>query len=300
MAFKKKNFSGFSLIEVLAIVGVLCLLALMSLVAFYRFHKEADFSSSFSVLFNTLKLAQNKTVASEGDSRWGIYLDNLSSPNQYILFKGSGFVTRDHAFDQLYKLPHNVIFSEISLGGSQEVVFKKITGATEQEGKISLCLRDDPSRTKAIYLDKTGQIWQATSSVSDAGRFRDSRHVHLIYTRTVDSLTESIILTFEGGVEQIIPIVSNMLGGQIFWQGEVEVLGERQLIRIITHRLNDAVEGTVFSIIRDRRWNNKALDVDISGDPNYGVGSTGSLIKYEADGTTLMGSSSFVSEPLWQ
>ena len=84
-----------------------------------------------------------------------------------------------------------------------------------------------------------------------------------------------------------------MVSSQFYWEGEVNVNGQNQKIKIHTHRLNDP--DTLFSVHRDMRFNDKALKISISGDPS------GNLIEYSADGLTTTESSVFVSGPLqWQ
>ena len=94
-------------------------------------------------------------------------------------------------------------------------------------------------------------------------------------------------------VKEIL-IADNLEDNQIYWEGEIDVGGETQKLKIHTHRLN--APDTQFCIHRDRRYNNKALNIDISGDG----GVTPNLIGYNSEGQTTKGSSIFVSEPEWQ
>jgi hypothetical protein len=83
-----------------------------------------------------------------------------------------------------------------------------------------------------------------------------------------------------------------MKDGQIFWEGEVNVAGSNQKIRIHTLTLN--APGTQFCIHRDRRYNNKSLKLEVSGD------SSGDLIFYDGYGQTQKGSSIYVQDPVWR
>ena len=85
-----------------------------------------------------------------------------------------------------------------------------------------------------------------------------------------------------------------MQAGQIFWKGDILVDGVTQTLQVQTHRLNDPVLGTQFSIVRDKSKNTKAVNIEISGD------STGDLIRYDVQGQTTKGSSVYVALPLWQ
>ena len=83
-----------------------------------------------------------------------------------------------------------------------------------------------------------------------------------------------------------------MQNGQIYWLGEVNVGGVGQRVEVSTHRLNDP--DTLFSIRRDRRYNNVSLQITLSGD------SSGYLLNYNSDGSVTTKQSIFASEPLWQ
>jgi len=293
--------NSFALIEALLIIGILFILLSIALPNFRLFQQQSDLNDAIEEIINTLRLAQNKTLASEGDDQWGVYFETSTFPHQYILFKGKSFATRDLSADEVHKLPNSVEIYEVDLWGGNEIVFKKVTGftsSTSQFGKVSLRLRRDPIKNKTIYIENSGLVGLTPPTIaSDVERIKDSRHVHFDYKRQISTSTERIILTFTSDhsttVKEII-IAENIKDGQIYWEGEVSVGGEIQKIKIHTHRLNDPILGTQFCIHRDRRYNNKALKVEISGD------STGDLIEYDAEGQTKKGDSFYVSDPIWQ
>ena len=90
--------------------------------------------------------------------------------------------------------------------------------------------------------------------------------MHFDYSRAIDTAKEIITLTFDNTVTQTIPISSNLVAGQILWQGTVNVGGTDQIVRVHTHSLNNPT--SQFSIHRDRRLNTKSLKITISLD-NY-------------------------------
>jgi len=69
-----------------------------------------------------------------------------------------------------------------------------------------------------------------------------------------------------------------------------------QKIKIHTHKLNAAGFETQFSIHRDRRFNTKAVDIEISGD----LPSPNKIIQYDAAGVTTPGDSLYVFSPVQQ
>jgi len=285
---------SFTFIELLVIAGILIILVVLAIPNLRFFQKESELANSAEEIINALRLAQNKTLASEGASRYGVYFDNLTSPHQYTLFKGINYALRDISLDEIYKLPESVEIYEINFAGGKEVVFDRVIGTTNQSGNASLRLKTDLTKTKIIYIENSGQVGLASPLVPGNGRIKDSRHLHFDYSRVIDTITEKLTLTFDGTVTRDIIFAENLKDGQIYWEGEVDVGGEIQKLKIHTHRLNDAALGTQFCIHRDRRFNNKSLTITISGD------ASSNLVEYSADGLTTDSTSIFVSNLQWQ
>jgi len=286
---------GFSLVEILVIMGVLGIVIAASVPAFIFFRRQSDLGNNAEKILNVLKLAQSRTLASEKTSapedpgRYGVYFDNSASPNSYVFFKGVDFASRDMAFDKTYTLPQELeIYNIDLLGGSNEVVFERLTGFTPQEGTVSLRLAADPTKTKTIYIEGSGEVGFLAPEGPAAGRQTDSRHIHFNYTRLIDPITERIRLDFEGGVFKEIAIKDFIQAdGNFYWEGEVDVAGSPQIITIHTHRLNNP--DTQWCMHRDRRYNNKGLTISLSGD------NSGPLVEYSADGLTFSSQSIYVS-----
>ena len=284
---------GFTLVELLIVIGILIILTAVAVPSLRYFQKGSDLNNSAEEIINILRLAQNKTLVSERASQYGVYFDNLSIPHQYILFKGPSFDLRDDSFDEIHELSKSVEIYEINLldealDETNEIVFERLTGETSQSGNVSLILTTNLGKTKTIYIESSGLVSFTVPSTPTGGRVTDSRHVHFDYSRVIDTVAESLTLSFEGGmVTETIVIADNIKDGQIYWEGEVNVGGEIQEIKIHTHRLNNP--DTQFCIHRDRRDNNKSLTITISGD------GTGSLISYTAEGQESRGTSIYLA-----
>ena len=288
---------GLTIPELLVAISVMLILFLLTLTTFIHIQKESDLNNSAEEIINTLKLAQSKTVASEDLSQWGVYFTTSTDPHQYVLFKGDSYLNRTTSSDEVHQLSKSIEIYEIDLWGGNEVVFEKVTGytsSTSQTGKVSIRLKDEPSKTKTIYVENSGLISLTSPSIlSDQNRLKDSRHVHFDYTnRQISTSTEKIILTFTydtSSTTKEIIIADNIKDNQIYWEGEVNVGGDIQKLKIHTHRLNDPATGSQFCIHRDRRVNNKSLTITISGD------GSGSLISYTAEGQESRGTSTYLA-----
>ena len=284
---------GFSIIELLIVLAILMILLAISIPNITSLVKNPQVKNTSEEVVNILKLAQNKTLSSDGNSQYGVYFEITASPHQYILFKGSSFATRDTAYDKIYSVPTVIEFSTINLGGGNEIVFNRVTGTTQNTGNISVRLKDDTSQTKTIYIDNFGGIgFTAPLTPSDANRINDSRHIDFDYSRVINTATENIVLTFNGSTVVTIPIASYLNNGQFEWQGTTNVGGVNQTITIHTLRLNNP--DTQFSVFRDMRLNDKSLAITISGD------TSGTLAEYTANGAVTNFYSIYVNNFAWQ
>lgn len=296
-AKNKIQNAGFTLVETLTVIGILVVITATAIPAYRNFQKESDLINGVEEIINILRLAQSKTLASEQSSNWGVYF-SIISPQKYILFKGTDYASRDVSADRNYNIPDLVEIYEIDFAGSgQEVIFDRITGLTANPGQISLRLKDNVLKTRAIIIESSGQIFHEQVVPTDNSRVKDSRHTHFDYSRQINTSAESLILTFfynSSSVSETIIINNNIQEDQIFWEGDVDVNGEIQTIKIHTHWLNDPVLGTQFCVHRDQRYNDKALKIELDAD------STGDLINYDVSGQTTQGISIYVSEPVWQ
>ncbi len=285
---------GFTIIEVIVVITIIVILATVSITALYSLQKRSHLDNGIQEFVNILKFAQNKTLSSENNNQYGVYLDNSVSPNKYVLFEGSSYALRNISADLIYFLHQTVEFFGINLNGGNEIVFDKLTGMTQQSGSIVLRLKADTSQNKTVYISNVGAIgFSAPIILSDDNRVKDSRHAQFDYSRFIDVNTENIVLNFNNGqVIQSISMSQYLATGQFDWSGNVSVGGVNQTMRVHTHRLNSL--DTQFSVHRDRRFNDKSLTITISGD------NSGFLAQYSADGLTTSSSSIFVSNFAWQ
>ncbi len=287
---------GFTMIELLVSLAILVVLGAIAIPSLVSLLKTPQLDDTAQEVINILRVAQNKTLASENNSQYGIYFNTATSPDQYILFKGANYASRDTSYDKIYSVGSNVEFSQINTtnasGNANQVVFDRLTGSTANAGNISLDFQDDHSQSKIIYVDNSGVIGFLAPSPAADTRVKDSRHVDFTYSRTITTASENLVLVFNGTTTETIPLSNFLINGQFDWTGTFAINNANQTIRIHTLKLNSA--DTQFSIFRDTRLNSVSLTVSLSGD------NTGTLVEYSADGRTTNFHSIYVNGFAWQ
>ena len=243
---------SFTLIEVLVVIAVIFIVVALVVVSYRPSEKNLDLNSSTEKIINALMVAQNKTLASEGASQYGVYFDLAPVPHQYILFKGGNYASRDTSFDQINKVPESVEIYNLNLGGGAEIVFNRIIGDTSQAGDLSLRLVSDASKTKTIYIENSGKINLGNPISPTDSRIKDSRHVHFNLGWSIQNAT---ILKFSfpdiPQTEQItMADYFDIAKTEFDWEGSFSVGGTDQIFRIHTHSLD--VSNTLLCINRDR------------------------------------------------
>lgn len=282
----RKLQRGFSLIEILIVIAIIAVIATIAVVSLKSFQKSRNLDLAGEEIINTLRLAQSKTLASEGAQSFGVYFSNP----QFILYEaGTGQIPPS---GETHSLSLGIIISQVNLsGGNQAVEFERLTGLASSTGSIKIELSDDSSKNKFIYIDSSGTISLSSTNPSDTDRLKDSRHVHVLFSQNTKNAA-SLVLNFpDDSYNETIDFQDYLNADKTSfdWEGVVSVNSVNQRIKIHSHELNDSA--TMFSINRDRRFNSKALNIFLDGE---------NLINYTASGTTTPGSSVWAGAPEWQ
>lgn len=286
------NRIGFTMLELMISMGIVLLLTTLAIPSYRTYQYKSDLGSQVDEFVGQISLAREKTISSDVSSSWGIRISTSTVPQKIIMFNGNSYNSRDASADIITDINEKVIVAEADFAGEDWVVFKRVTGQASTTGYITLELALDPSYSETVYLNQEGVTDLAPFSPPASGRITDSRHIHLLYTRTIDTANDHIELYVDGLViaDEIITIGEYLEDGQFVWSGEVENEdGSIQELAIRTHELNNP--DTVFSIHRERHLNERPLGVHILNDsalrPN--------LINYGSSGTWATGSSIFVN-----
>ena len=145
---------GFTFLEVLIAVAIIAVVAALVFVSFNRSNQVSALSGSTEVIVSVIQEARTLTLASKAASQYGVHF----SVDEVVLFKGATYSTSDPE-NRTTRIHPLVRISVITLsGGGTDVVFKRLTGGTDQNGTITLELASDPSRQEMVTVTITGIV----------------------------------------------------------------------------------------------------------------------------------------------
>jgi len=275
--FSRERTDGFTLLETLISISVLVLISSLALVSFINSRDVREVAVFGQDVMSVLRLAQSKALGGEDNSAWGIHLEQ----GQSVLFRGTSYAGAP--FTQSFPVPARLEITNIVLaGGGSDVIFKRITGYTDQAGSFDVRVRSATAVFFSVSIDGSGKVYQAgTAQVPGGTRIVDTRHRSFNLGWSLQGYT-NMILTFSDppnpDIVQTIPMASYFSGGQIKfdWSGNFSVGGQNQVLRIHTTLLDGV--STVLSVDRDCRYNTKKVKITFD---------TRDVATFEADCATV-------------
>ncbi len=143
---------GFTLIEIIIAISILLIVSTLGFNVFTSFKKTTDIASSSDMVLSQLTQARLKTLSAEYGEQYGVHFET----DRTTFFKGAMYSVSD-LDNQALVLPATVEISSISLsGGGSDVLFKKLTGETDNDGTVIIRLKSGTSKTRTFTIRKTG------------------------------------------------------------------------------------------------------------------------------------------------
>lgn len=147
-----KFTSGFSLVELIIVMGIMALLLAISFQSLHDLNSSEALNTDTARVLAELNEARSLTLASKNADQYGIHLD----PNKITLFEGTAYATTSATNTVSWLNPLVKIATSSLAGGSQDVVFERLTGETTQNGTITLETTLNGTATRTITVYQTG------------------------------------------------------------------------------------------------------------------------------------------------
>jgi hypothetical protein len=277
----------------MVVVAIMLLLGTIGIVNYVSFRSQSELSVWANNIVETVSLAKNKTLQAEYGEQHGVHFET----DKFVLFRGIAYVAASTS-NVIYALPGSLEIASISLNAAtSDVVFKKVTGQTDNYGAIVLRQKAGNNNSIEIHVDRSGSAGVDIAPLaSTSTRIEDSRHVHVAFGQNIQSAT-SLLLEFPGYATNNVTVGFQTYlnpGKTVFsWEDNaILVGGATQSIKIHTHLID--LTGAEFSIHRDGRYNSRAVNIYIN---NPGAQQ---LIQYSAAGAVTNGTSPYAGDPEYQ
>lgn len=145
--------AGISLIELILLMGIMLVIVTVILSSFIIFRRVSLLNSGTEIVVSALYRARSQTISSREASEYGVHVVQ----DRVVVFKGTTYISGNVGNSETL-LPVGVEVSTTALnGGGADVVFNRLTGATNQYGSITLRAQGNSS-THTISLLQTGVI----------------------------------------------------------------------------------------------------------------------------------------------
>jgi prepilin-type N-terminal cleavage/methylation domain-containing protein len=145
--------SGFTFIEILISIAILAIIATAIIGPFASFRNAQAIKNTSGSVVALLNQARVKTLSSENLLQYGVHLQS----DRAILFSGTSY-NAGVSISEVVVSDSKVAISDIALAGGDDVVFDRLTGATDNYGTLVVTLTDTSEGQKTITIAKTGVV----------------------------------------------------------------------------------------------------------------------------------------------
>lgn len=145
---------GFSLLEFIGMFAIVLVITAVVIGGFLGFKRGSELTLAKEHALSQLREAKTRTLASRDNAAWGAHFEI----DRVILFKET--YSASAPTNETIVMPSSVEINTIALaGGGSDVMFKRLTGETNQIGTITLRLKNDTEKTRTITIKPTGNFY---------------------------------------------------------------------------------------------------------------------------------------------
>lgn len=143
---------GFTAVEILVVLGILAIFASMSASTFMSIRNTQSLKVASQDVWLALRSARSVTLASENDTVYGVRIEITRA----IRFQGSTYVA-GASTNVVYDFSNGVTATTSLSGGTQNIVFTRLTGDAQATGTISL-VEPHSGATSSVVVRQSGLI----------------------------------------------------------------------------------------------------------------------------------------------
>ena len=144
---------GFTLIEMVVVIAILVIVVVIAGASFGGIVERQELKRGAGLVRSTLEEARVRTLSSEGASQYGVHV----ATSTLTLFPGTTY-TEGAPDNEIATLPARTHIASTTLVGGDVVVFKRLSGATDNVGTITVSLIADENESRTITIQQTGLI----------------------------------------------------------------------------------------------------------------------------------------------
>lgn len=149
----KKFVFGFTLVEFLVVFSIMALVTMGTVGVFIALRNSQALSKDTEMVSGVLRQARSQTLTSQNASQYGAHI----SASKITLFAGDTYSAGSSSNQDFALTSSDIIVTAILSGGGNDVIFKRLSGETSQNGTIVLTSVSS-ANTKTISIYKTGLI----------------------------------------------------------------------------------------------------------------------------------------------
>lgn len=145
---------GLTLIEIIIAASIFLIVSIIGWGVFSSFKKTNDLNTVADQAFAFLVEARSKTLSAENALEHGVHFES----NSITFFQGALY-TPGASSNQVLLMPTTVEMATTTLAGNgADVVFKRLTGETDNIGTVAFRLASDTAKVKIVTVEKTGLV----------------------------------------------------------------------------------------------------------------------------------------------
>ena len=144
---KKSNVSsGVTFLEITITVGILGLLLAVIMPSFLSFRRNSILNTETQEIVTIINKARLSTMSSKGDTKYGVHFES----GKIVLFPGVVYTGGADGNEEHILNPALTLSVIVVSGGGPDVVFEKITGATNQNATTTLLVMGSTASTTIV------------------------------------------------------------------------------------------------------------------------------------------------------